>query len=104
MALFEDNCMQANADKFQVSLISRDPTFTGITLQINDVILKSTELVNIPGANIDNKSTFHQHTSDLCGRTSYQLCTLSRFSGVSNIEVSSKLLLPLMCQMLCIVH
>ncbi len=78
------------ADKFQVSIISKDTTISGITLQINDVILKGTELVNLLGATIENKLTFHQHISDLCRRANYQLYTLSRFSGVLGIESKLK--------------
>ncbi len=77
-------------DKDKVSITSRDPHIISKSFQINYVILKSTELVNLPDAKIDNNFIFHQHISDLCRRASYQLCTLSRFSGVLDIEVSLK--------------
>ncbi len=72
--------------------MSRDPIIRGITLQVHDVILKCTELLKPFGAKIDNKLTFHQHISDLCRRATCCLCTLSRFSGVLDIESKFKLL------------
>ncbi len=56
--------MQTNANKFQVSIMSRDPTNTDIALQINNVTLKSTELVKLLGVKIDNKLNFHQNISE----------------------------------------
>ncbi len=47
------NCIQANADKFQVRIMSRDPTITDIDLQIKNVTLKSTELVKLIGMKIE---------------------------------------------------
>ncbi len=43
---FDQNCMQANAEKFQVGLLSRDPQITSIILNINYVVLKSTAWSN----------------------------------------------------------
>jgi hypothetical protein len=57
---FEENSMQANADKFQVSLLSRDPHVTSITLHINDVTLNNTDIVKLLGLKMDNKLTFHE--------------------------------------------
>ncbi len=56
MTWFDKNCMQANADNCQVGLLSRDPQMTGITPNINDVVLTSTTL--LLGVKIDNKLTF----------------------------------------------
>ncbi len=44
--------------------MSRDPTNTDIALQINNVTLKSTELVKLLGVKIDNKLNFHQNISE----------------------------------------
>ncbi len=63
MIWFDQNCMQANADNFQVGLLSRDPQITSITLNINDVVLTSTALVKLLGIKIDNKLTFHLYIS-----------------------------------------
>ncbi len=73
--------MQTNADKF-ISIMFRDPTNTDVALQINNVTRKRTELVKLLGAKIDGKLNFHRHISHLCRRSRYQLCTLSRFSGL----------------------
>ena len=86
---FDDNCMQANADKFQVSVLSRDPHITSITLHINDVVLTSTDLVKLVGVKIDRGLTFHHHISDICRKASYQLSTLMKFSG--SLDIDSKL-------------
>ncbi len=43
------------------------------------------------GVKIDNKLNFHQHISDLYRRVSYQLCRLSRFSGILDIESQFKI-------------
>ncbi len=60
VAWFEDNFMQVNVNKFQVSIMSRDPTNTDIALLINNVNLKSAELVKkLLGAQICNKLNFH---------------------------------------------
>jgi hypothetical protein len=86
---FDDNCMQANADKFQVSVLSRDPNITSITLHINDVVLTSTDLVKLVGVKIDRGLTFHHHISDICRKASFQLSTLMKFSG--SLDIDSKL-------------
>ncbi len=43
------------------------------------------------GVKIYNKLNFHQHISDLYRRVSYQLCRLSRFSGILDIESKFKI-------------
>ncbi len=87
---FDQNYMQANADKFQVGLLSRDPQITSITLNINDV-LKRTALIKLLRVQIGNKLTFHLHISDLCRKSSYQLNCTVRCSNMLDIECKRKI-------------
>ncbi len=83
---FNQNCMQANAEKFQVGLLSGDPQITSITLNINYIVLNRTAVVKLLGVKIDNKLTFHLHISDLCRTSSYQLNCMMRFPNIIDIE------------------
>lgn len=86
---FEHNEMQANASKFQFSMLTRRILDAVVTLDLNDVTLVSEDLVKLLGVKIDRNLTFHQHISDLCRRASFRLSALFRFQDM--IDHDSKI-------------
>ena len=61
---FNDNNMTVNPKKFQAVIINRSNL--GCCLTINNVEIKSKELVTLLETEIDNELNFEKHISTIC--------------------------------------
>ena len=78
---FTDNRMQANPEKFQFMMISRDED-SSRSLTLNDsTIIFSEDHVKVLGVVIDSKLNFSLHVSTICNKASRQLNALVRISN-----------------------
>lgn len=87
---FENNNMQANAEKFQVTLFTRE-TITDFSVNVNGNVLKSESCVKLLGMLIDDKLTFDPHVSNICKRAIGQLKTMYRLPKVLSIDCRLKM-------------
>ena len=78
---FQDNCMQANPDKFQAIVVG-ERTFEKkkLILKISDTEIICEEVVKLLGVDTDYKLNFDQHISNLCRKAGQQLNVLKRLS------------------------
>ena len=88
---FNNNCMQANAAKFQVVLLTRNKNNRDLTINIQNCELVSQNHVKLLGINIDTKLNFSHHISEICGKAAYQLSGLSKVSKILNKECKMKI-------------
>ena len=64
---FNDNNMTVNPKKFQAVIINRqNRSNLGCCLTINNVEIKSKELVTLLETEIDNELNFEKHISTIC--------------------------------------
>jgi hypothetical protein len=78
---FDLNCMNANPNKFQSIVLSRQKNVS-INITINGNVIESSDCIKLLGVFIDNKLLFDCHVSSLCkkvGRQLNALCRMSRF-------------------------
>ena len=80
---FNDNYMDANADKFQSIILDRrgSPSFS---LSVQDDIVVSTNSLKILGVTLDDKLKFNLHVNDLCKKASRQINALKRIARYLN--------------------
>ena len=83
---FTDNGMQANPEKFQFMMISRDED-SSWSLTLNDsTVIVSEDHVKVLGVVIDSKLSFSLHVSAICNKTSRQLNALARISNYLDVS------------------
>ena len=83
---FTDNRMQANPEKFQFMMISRDED-SSRSLTLNDsTIIFSEDHVKVLGVVIDSKLNFSLHVSTICNKASRQLNALVRISNYLDVS------------------
>lgn len=71
--------MLANADKFKGIIIEKNGRDTsGIPLNINNEIIKSSKEVVLLGITIDNKLSFSNHITNICKKAANQLNAIKR--------------------------
>lgn len=83
---FAHNFMQANASKFQVCLLSRNPLVKSLCLNVNGFTLQSEEIVKLLGIHIDNQLNFNYHVSVICKRAANQIKVLARMCNVFSVK------------------
>lgn len=83
---FKSNFMKANPEKFQSMCISRYNH--DLKINVNGIVVKSTNSVKLLGLHIDNKLSFSDHISVLCKRVGKQvnaLCRMARHLNESSL-------------------
>ena len=80
---FEENYMDANADKFQSIVLSRDvqPSLS-ISVQGNEITSENS--IKVLGVTLDDRLKFDGHVVDICKRASRQINALKRISRYLN--------------------
>ena len=80
MKWFEVNSMKANASKFQLMFLKRNPQnpVENETIKIGDSEIKASRSINILGVEIDKDLKFNLHIDEICGQTSKQINALKR--------------------------
>ena len=87
---FKVNSMKANPKKFQFMILGKSTRQT-IILNINNIKIRETQIVELLGLTIDNRLTFKDHINMLCRRASYKLHALRRIRKYLTLQ-KSKLL------------
>ena len=83
---FTDNGMQANPEKFQFMMISRDEdSDRSLTLNDSNVIV-SEDHIKVLGVVIDSKLNFSLHVNAICNKASRQLNALARISNYLDVS------------------
>ena len=83
---FTDNGMQANPEKFQFMMISRDED-SSRSLTLNDsTVIVSEDHVKMLGVLIDSKFNFSLHVSVICNKASRQLNALAWISNYLDVS------------------
>ena len=79
---FRENNMIINPDKFQaIALQKRNKNNTNVTLNIENITIKTSKSVKLSGITIDTKLNFGEHISVLCKKASLQINAISRFQS-----------------------
>jgi hypothetical protein len=86
---FKTNYLQANPEKFQFILLSKDKLDNGVL--VDNTMLRSQECVKLLGVNIDHALTFSFQISETCKKAGRQLSALGRLSKV--LKTDDKLIL-----------
>ena len=73
--------MQANPGKFQL-IISHRTDKRIVQMNVNDIIITSSNTVKLLGITFDSELTFNDHISVTCKKASRQLNVLKRFSAI----------------------
>ena len=81
MEWFKNNNMRANAEKFQLMLVSRNGTLNNLSLQVENDIILSTQSINILGIEVDSKLNFTSHIDTICSQAGKQTNALKRLKG-----------------------
>ncbi len=79
LAWFRANCMQANPEKFQVILFSRQ-NVQSFEVVIENYVIKAERCVKLLGVQIDTKFSFDDHIAVLCKKASSQIKALVHLS------------------------
>ena len=87
---FMQNYMEANADKFQAILMSRNDQQT-VVFNVNGTLIQSEKCVKLLGVQIDTKLLFNDHISTICKRAAGQLKAMYRLPKVLSIESKLKM-------------
>ncbi len=87
---FMQNYMEANAEKFQGILMSRNDLQT-VVFNVNGIPVESQNCVKLLGMHIDAKLSFDYHISMICRKAAGQLKTLCRLPKVLSIESKMKI-------------
>ena len=74
---FKINSVKANSKKFQY-MVLRKGTSDSYVLNIDGMVITSTDEVTLLGVSIDNKLTFKNHIDKLYRKASYKLYALRR--------------------------
>ena len=85
---FEDNFMEANPDKFQCMVLSRDKDIN-INFSVNGRTLNNEVCVKLLGVHIDKDLTFNYHIENICKKAAKQVNAMCRMSKYLN-QISLK--------------
>ena len=85
MEWFQINSSKANPGKFQFMVLG-NKTERSFNIHINNVQIKNSNNVTLPGTKTDKNLTFKKHISELCRRASYKLHTLRRIRKYLTVE------------------
>ena len=85
---FNDNGMEANSEKFQFMMISRDENCSRSPILSVSTVIVSDGHVKVLGVVINNKLNFSLHVSSICKKAFFQLNALARISNY--LEVSAR--------------
>ena len=83
---FNDNGMQANLEKFQFMMISRDGNCSRSLILNDSTVIVSDDHVKVLGDVIGNKLNFSLHVSSICKKASRQLNALARISNYLDVS------------------
>ena len=83
---FNENGMQANPEKFQFMMISRDENCSRSLILNDSTVIVSDDHVKVLGVVIDNKLNFSLHVSSICKKASRQLNALARISNYLDVS------------------
>ena len=86
---FKVNSMKANPKKFQFMILGKSTRQT-IILNINNIKIRETQIVELLGLTIDNRLTFKDHINMLCRRASYKLHALRRIRKYLTLQKSKR--------------
>ena len=89
MAWFEQNFMQANANKFRLMYLNAENVSSENQLTVRDTALNSEGSAKLLGVIIDKNLNFDQHIANLCEKASCQINVLMRFKRI--LDTASKL-------------
>ena len=81
---FSINQLVANPEKFPVMFLGTKLNKTSIN--VNNSTMKSSDSVKLLGIDIDNKLSFRQHITNLCGRANKYTSCLYRIRKILNID------------------
>ena len=82
---YNDNGLDANADKFQCVIMDRSGTLD-VSIPVHDNCIVSADNIKILGVLLDSKLSFTPHVSLICKRASRQINALRRISKFLNVE------------------
>ena len=90
LAWFDINMMQANPEKFQCTLLSRE-VVEHFEFNINGFTIKAENMVKLFGVLIDKYLTFDSHVSMLCKKASGQIKALKSLKQLLSTECKYKM-------------
>ena len=76
---FNQNYMNANADKFHTMIMNRKGSIS-TSISVENIVLPSEDNLNVLGINLDAKMKFDKHISNIAKRASQQINVLQRLS------------------------
>jgi len=85
---FRTNFMEANPDKFQCMVLSRD-RHTDINFCVNGVTLQNEVCVKLLGVHIDKDLNFNYHIENLCKKAAKQvnaMCRMTRYLNQNSLK------------------
>ena len=82
---FNNNYMNANAEKFQWMIMNRKGSISS-PLSINNIILSSVDCLNVLGITLDAKLKFDDYISKISKKASQQVNILQRLSKYLSFE------------------
>ena len=83
---FKDNQMKANADKCHMLL----STSNELTVKINEIQIKNSQLEKLLEITIDNNLKFEDHINNICRKASGKISALSRIAPYMDFPKKSK--------------
>ena len=86
---FTENYMEANHDKFQCMLLSKDASIGDISFNVCETHIQPVDNIKILGVTLDKDLKFNDHVSKMCKKASRQLNALRRLS--KHIDESCRL-------------
>ena len=83
--------MEANPDKFQIMLLSKQKNIPDFKLEVNGNILSGESHVKLLRVDIDQNMNFNYHVENLCTKAGRQLGALGRIRHVLDDESKSSI-------------
>ena len=83
---FEENGMQANPEKFQYMLLSKQDVAAASIKLSDDIEIESELSVKLLGIMIDSKLNFSEHISAICKKAGRQLNAMARISNFLDLD------------------
>ena len=80
---FHDNYFKMNPEKCHLLVTKHDED---VSVMVDGLNIKGNKAVKLLGVTIDNKLTFNEHVSELCGKVSSKLHALARVSSFMSSE------------------
>jgi hypothetical protein len=82
---FDDNYMNANADKFKCIALDRNGS-VDLSISVQGINISSSNNIKVLGVILDSNLKFDAHVSNICSKASQQINALKRLSKLLNAE------------------